>query len=144
MTFQLEFTGLCGNPSAVFPLHIYVMLKTNNKATPELVGFSMQEVASYVRQPASAHASVQRVSCCIELLRGSVLSTRHACLPLRSSSVVLLFVVVVIARHGWSFTSLSTIQRQPTNSHDVEMAGATSFVALSLLSGFEAQPLDLD
>lgn len=36
--------------------------QTNTKMTPELVGFSMQEVASYVRQPSSAHASVQRVS----------------------------------------------------------------------------------
>lgn len=38
------------------------LLQTNTKMEPELLGFSMQEVASYVQQPASARASSQRVS----------------------------------------------------------------------------------
>lgn len=63
-----QIAGLYDNLIASFCFFVFcccsavAIAKTNGKATPELVGFSMQEVASYVRQPTSAHAAVQRVS----------------------------------------------------------------------------------
>lgn len=38
------------------------IFQSNTKPTPELIGFSRDEVASYVRNPASAHPAAQRVS----------------------------------------------------------------------------------
>ncbi|CAN0462568.1 unnamed protein product, partial [Ectocarpus sp. 12 AP-2014] len=49
---------------------------SNTQTTPELVGFSMQEVASYVRQPTSAHASVQRLGSLVEGLQALTLKDK--------------------------------------------------------------------
>lgn len=42
--------------------NVCLCLQSNTQTTPELVGFSMAEVTSYIGQPASARAAIQRVS----------------------------------------------------------------------------------